>query len=334
MRFLRIVLAALVATPLLALTGGVSPATAASPPAITELRVFASDGGAWFTYPPAAGCGIFHLFAITGTDPNGEILNPSTGVDIPLADGTTTYTVIGTDANGPGTTQTLDFLIDGVRYAVTEASNSSATVVSGGKKITVSGFQFDASPTRPVIDRVAVCGVYPDGYVDSYGSFTVTVASAVTAPVITTSANLHLAAGQPGGAVGTYAASAADETGPVAVSCSPASGSLFPVGTTTVSCSATGSTGLTASTSFLVTVAGAAEQLVDLRQSVAAIGGTASAQVDAALKAFAKGDPVKAANHLNVLLKQLDNGAGKKLTTAQREAIRVAAKQILSAIGQ
>ena len=60
-------------------------------------------------------------------------------------------------------------------------------------------------------------------------------------------------------AVVTYSASATDLVdGPVAVSCSPASGSIFPVGTTTVTCSATDAHGNTtpneAKPSFTVTV--------------------------------------------------------------------------------
>ena len=61
----------------------------------------------------------------------------------------------------------------------------------------------------------------------------------------------------PGGAVVNYAASATDLVdGPVAINCVPASGSTFPIGTTTVYCSATDSHSNTANGSFDVTVAG------------------------------------------------------------------------------
>src|SRR4030095_318116 len=57
------------------------------------------------------------------------------------------------------------------------------------------------------------------------------------------------------GAPVNFTASAIDLVdGPVAVTCSPVSGSLFTIGTTTVNCSATDSHGNTASGNFNVTV--------------------------------------------------------------------------------
>ena len=59
----------------------------------------------------------------------------------------------------------------------------------------------------------------------------------------------------PAGAVVTYSAAASDLVdGPVAVLCSPPSGSTFPVGTTTVNCSAADSRGNTGAGSFDVSV--------------------------------------------------------------------------------
>jgi hypothetical protein len=57
------------------------------------------------------------------------------------------------------------------------------------------------------------------------------------------------------GAVGIYTVTATDLVdGPVAVSCTPPSGSTFPIGTTTVTCSASDTRGNTATGSFVVTV--------------------------------------------------------------------------------
>ena len=58
------------------------------------------------------------------------------------------------------------------------------------------------------------------------------------------------------GALVTYSAAATDETAPAApaVMCSPASGATFPLGTTTVACSATDTAGNTGTGSFTVTV--------------------------------------------------------------------------------
>src|SRR5207344_3026217 len=86
------------------------------------------------------------------------------------------------------------------------------------------------------------------------GTFTVTVGDK-TAPVLTLPANETLAATSPAGAIATFMASALDAIdGPVAVVCTPASGSTFPIGTTTVTCTTTDAAGNTASGTFTVTV--------------------------------------------------------------------------------
>lgn len=75
------------------------------------------------------------------------------------------------------------------------------------------------------------------------------------APLLTVPGNLTVEATGPGGAVVSYAASAADAVdGPVGVTCAPASGALFPLGTTGVSCAATDAAGNQATAAFTVTV--------------------------------------------------------------------------------
>jgi hypothetical protein len=77
----------------------------------------------------------------------------------------------------------------------------------------------------------------------------------------------------PTGVAVAFTASAIDAVdGDVPVACSPASGSVFPIGTTTVNCSATDAAGNSASASFVVHVKGATEQLADLEVAVAGIG--------------------------------------------------------------
>lgn len=76
-----------------------------------------------------------------------------------------------------------------------------------------------------------------------------------TPPVLHLPANMTVEATGPDGAVVTFTATAddADPEHP-AVSCSPASGSTFPLGTTPVTCAATDAAGNTATGSFSVTV--------------------------------------------------------------------------------
>jgi hypothetical protein len=75
-------------------------------------------------------------------------------------------------------------------------------------------------------------------------------------PTLTLPPDITAAATGPEGATVTYVATAADDEGnPIAVACSPASGSTFPLGQTSVTCSATDSSGsVVASGGFTVTV--------------------------------------------------------------------------------
>ena len=84
--------------------------------------------------------------------------------------------------------------------------------------------------------------------------FTVTVQD-TTAPVLTVPANMVEEATSPGGRVVTFVTSATDTvSGEVAVSCLPASGSLFALGTTKVVCSVQDAAGNPAEAAFSVTV--------------------------------------------------------------------------------
>ena len=89
----------------------------------------------------------------------------------------------------------------------------------------------------------------------STGSFTVTV-SDTTAPRLSLPRDFTVVTTSPSGQAVTYVASATDLVdGSVSISCSPASGSVFPLGTTSVSCSASDSRGNSATGSFNITVA-------------------------------------------------------------------------------
>jgi hypothetical protein len=74
-------------------------------------------------------------------------------------------------------------------------------------------------------------------------------------PVISVPADISVEATNAAGATVTYDATATDDVdGSVPVTCTPASGSVFGIGTTTVNCSASDSSGSTTNASFLVTV--------------------------------------------------------------------------------
>jgi uncharacterized protein YjbI with pentapeptide repeats len=86
------------------------------------------------------------------------------------------------------------------------------------------------------------------------GSFTVTVQD-ITPPALKLPADITTEATSASGAAVTYEASAFDAVnGSVVVTCTPASGSTFPLGATKVDCSATDKAGNKATGSFTVTV--------------------------------------------------------------------------------
>jgi hypothetical protein len=74
-------------------------------------------------------------------------------------------------------------------------------------------------------------------------------------PVVTVPANVAVEATSASGAAVTFAASAVDGTGaPLDPTCTPASGSTFSLGPTTVTCTATDASGMRGSANFIVTV--------------------------------------------------------------------------------
>jgi HYR domain len=87
----------------------------------------------------------------------------------------------------------------------------------------------------------------------------------VTPPVLQLPGKLTVNATSPLGATVNYLVTATDNSGkPVTISCSPLSGSVFPIGTTDVNCTATDQAGNVAIGKFSVKVLSAAEQLVAL----------------------------------------------------------------------
>jgi hypothetical protein len=112
-----------------------------------------------------------------------------------------------------------------------------------------SGSTFDFGTTT------VECSVEDSGGLTDSGSFDVTVVD-TTDPVLTLPANITEEATGPGGAAVTYSATASDLVdGDMGnANCTPASGTTFPITTTTVNCSATDAAGNTANGSFDVTV--------------------------------------------------------------------------------
>jgi len=114
----------------------------------------------------------------------------------------------------------------------------------------------------------------------SLASFTVDVTDNI-APTLSLPGDITVSAGtDPAGAVVTYSASASDNAGSASLECTPASGSVFPYGTTTVNCTATDAAGNTASGSFNVTVDDDTAPVISGAQDIDVTTFTMSADVD------------------------------------------------------
>lgn len=142
----------------------------------------------------------------------------------------------------------------------------------------------------------------------------------------------------PSGAVATYTPpTATDEDGAVPVGCSPASGSTFAIGTTTVSCSASDPDDANSpvSTSFSVTVKGAPQQLADLLSVVGAVGPGASlsAKVAAAQSYLSQANLAATCAVLRAFSAQVGAQSGKSIPTGTASTLIADAQRIGAVIG-
>ena len=266
-----------------------------------------------------------------GSDDTQLILAPATGPFLVTSQATNealssgsqqavTWDVAGTDLPPVGTTDVKISLSTDGGYtyphvlAETTANDGSATVTLP---------QIVAEKARVKVE--AVGNVYFD---ISAVDFAIVD---TTAPVVTVPANITVNAISPAGAPVSFSSSAVDAVdGPLTSVCTPASGSTFPIATTTVTCSATDAAGNTGSAAFTVTVRGAAAQLGDLiAASTGQAPGTALAdKARAAAASLAAGSTAGACTHLAGYLDLVRAQTGKKIPAATAAALTADATRI------
>ena len=195
------------------------------------------------------------------------ICNPASGSTFAL--GTTTVQCSATDAhnntaNGSFTVTVRDTtgpvlsLPANITAEATSASGRVVTYTASANDAVDGAVSVTCNPasgsTFAIATTTVQCSATDAHHNTSNGSFTVTVRD-TTAPSLSLPATITKEATSASGATATYIASASDIVdGSVAVNCDHASGSTFPVGTTTVQCSATDAHSNTANGSFLVIV--------------------------------------------------------------------------------
>jgi hypothetical protein len=180
----------------------------------------------------------------------------------PGATGTARFELIGNGSDGCNASASapVSVAVASSQPWVTIDAPASLSFTACGTASTI-GYRLSAA--APVGGAAVVSGVASggrtgsNGFNNNPGSFNVTVdpPTDTTPPVLTVPAETTAEATSAAGAVVTYSASATDNvTGPVDPSCGPPSGATFPLGQTTVTCTASDGAGNTSSGTFEVTV--------------------------------------------------------------------------------
>jgi uncharacterized repeat protein (TIGR01451 family) len=163
-----------------------------------------------------------------------------------------------------------------------------------------------------------------------------------TPPTISCPANIVNEPTCPTGAKAFFSATATDNCPGVTVGCNPASGSVFPIGTTTVTCTATDTSNNTATCTFTVRVKTAVEVIQDLITRVQALQPPLTGQqsqglvskLQAALDAINDNKISVACNKLGDFISQvtgfINNGT---LTSAQGQPLINSAARVRNTLG-
>lgn len=177
----------------------------------------------------------YFVLAATTTTSVTAVPNPA-----PFGEDITFTATVGTPA--PATSGVVQFS-DGAGYS------ASVTVSSGQASVVVPASSFG-------VGAHTMNAAFSDGisFAASSGSIAFSVVD-VEPPAISGVVNLVVEANGPAGTVVNFSPKATDDVdGTVAVVCTPPSGTTFPLGTTTVTCTAVDAAGNTSSVSFTVTV--------------------------------------------------------------------------------
>ena len=171
--------------------------------------------------------------------------------------GTASFTVTVQDTTPPAFSGVPASAIveatSGAGATFTYTAPSATDSVSGARTVSCA----PASGTTFALGTTTVVCTAADTYSNtSSSSFSVTVQDTTPPAISGVPTDRTVTATGPSGAAVSYATPTANDLvdGPVAVLCTPSSGSTFPVGTNTVSCTATDAHGNSASASFHITV--------------------------------------------------------------------------------
>jgi len=314
----------------------------------------------------AAGATVSYSGAVSAFDTvDGSVTpacSPASGSTFPI--GSTTVSCEATDAHGNRsptrtfTVQVNDRLTVTVPPSITAEATSAAgaavtfaataTYFLGGSEpvhcFIITGF-VDGEPqlgapvssgaTFPLGSTTVGClATNPTTNRTEGDLFTVTVQD-TTGPVLTLPADVITNATSVAGAIVTFTASAADLVdGTRPVTCAPASGSMFAIGTITVSCSSADSRGNSATGEFVVTVLSASQIVSNLIGEIAIVDfEQGSNLLQSALDRLDAGQTGAACGQLGAFVSQVQAQAGKSLTETEAAALTQAALEAKAALG-
>ena len=318
--------------------------------------------------PPVLGPTVNHTEVATGeftpvvylapvatddTDPNPIVTCvPPPGASFPV--GFTTVTCTATDASGnPSAPATLTVEVVDSSPPVLGPTVNHTEVATGEftPVVYLAPVATDDTDPNPIVTCVPPPGAsFPVGFTtvtctatDASGNpsapATLTVEVVDTnPPSLLLPAVQAVAATSPAGALVTYNAEATDIADPSpTVVCVPPSGSVFPIGTTAVTCTATDASENEATGSFNVIVLGADDQVDNLLQDVidsgAGPGGSMASKLEGVVSSLAKGNENSACGQLSALANQVNAQAGKQLTQAEAAQLLATIQQIQSVLG-
>ena len=204
-----------------------------------------------------------------------------TAYDVRHNEGVGGFTVTVLDRTAPTLTVSGDTTLEATAPGGAPATfTATATDLVDGvvtPTCTAGGDPVASGATFPLGTTTVTCSA-----TDSHGniapsqSFTITVQD-TTRPTVTVPANMTLEATSATGAPGAFASSATDLVdGTLTPTCAPASGATFPLGATTVTCSATDAHANTATSSFAVNVVDTTAPAVSVPANITAFATSAA----------------------------------------------------------
>ena len=208
--------------------------------------------------------------------------NDNLSLDAPYPKGATTITWLATDAAGVTVLETQ--MVNVADHEAPTITPPMDVVVPNdpglGTAVVNVGSPYVEDNCSSVTVNDPANGVYPVGVsqvvwtaVDESGNASSAVQSVtvkdVEAPTVAISPSITVNATSPTGAKVSFANLGHDNVGVISFACDRVSGNLFPIGTTSVSCSAVDAAGnKSAPASFVVTVLGAPDQIANLIEYV------------------------------------------------------------------